>query len=194
MKTIVYPLFAKLEFYVNCDIIYYDIVNLLYRLPDSTFFGVTYISHTTIKILGGISMKRMKTKIALTFVIVVIVGIIINGLIHVLTSQGNFITLDVIIRGIFCGIFYLSYIWSLTRRHPILTFTCIIIILAVLLLGIFLLIPTTFEVLKQTPVDYFESVLRDIASVIFYIVMYLIATYQAKKLIKEKNSYLEAKD
>ncbi len=65
-------------------------------------------------------MKRMELKITLTFVIMLIVGIIINGIYNVITTNSNFFTCEVVAGGFLMALVYLGYIWISTRRHQLL--------------------------------------------------------------------------
>ena len=66
-------------------------------------------------------MKRMESKIALTFAIMFVVGFIINGIYSVITMEANFFTFEVMADAIFAALFYLFYVWIYSRKHKLLT-------------------------------------------------------------------------
>lgn len=62
-------------------------------------------------------MKRMELEITLTFIIMSIVGIIINGFYFGIAMNSNFLNFDAIAYGIAMALVYLVCIWIFTRRH-----------------------------------------------------------------------------
>lgn len=62
-------------------------------------------------------MKRTVLEITLTFIIMSVVGIIINGLFAIAITL-NFLTFDVVAYGIAMALVYLVYIWIYTQDSP----------------------------------------------------------------------------
>lgn len=62
-------------------------------------------------------MKRTVLEITLTFIIMSVVGIIINGLFGMAITS-NFLTFDVVAYGIAMALVYLVYIWIYTQDSP----------------------------------------------------------------------------
>lgn len=130
-------------------------------------------------------MKRMESKIALTFAIMFVVGFIINGIYSVITMGANFFTFEVMSDAIFAALFYLFYVWIYSRKHKLLT------IMGVVCIGLMLLF-AEFSV---------EGVAGSLSGwnwkttvmLIYYITASGIADYQANKLLEESKETVNIK-
>ena len=122
-------------------------------------------------------MKRMELHIALTFAIMFVVGVIINGIESVVSLQSSFITCAVLAKGLFAALTYLLCVWINTRRHPLLT--CI---------GIFgIVLMADFVAFSNVSVASISIGWnwKSIVMMIYYIIAGLIASYQGEKLLEE---------
>ena len=133
-------------------------------------------------------MKKMESKIALTFVIVFVVGIIINGLYNVISMNASFFSFEVLVIAMLSALVYMLYIWIFTRRHKTLA------LIGVSSSGLlFLLLGCSFNDVALS----FESIAtsfgtwRDIVMIIYFAIVSFIAEYQAKKLLKEDKMNFE---
>lgn len=130
-------------------------------------------------------MKRMESKIALTFAIMFVVGFIINGIYSVITMEANFFTFEVMSDAIFAALFYLFYVWIYSRKHKLLT------IMGVVCIGLMLLF-AEFSVEgvagSLSGWDWKTTVM-----LIYYITASGIADYQANKLLEESKETVNIK-
>lgn len=60
-------------------------------------------------------MKRMELKISLTFAIMFVIGVVINGIYSVTAMDSSFFTFDVVASGLLYAMFFLLYIYILTQ-------------------------------------------------------------------------------
>ena len=56
-------------------------------------------------------MKRMELKISLTFAIMFVIGVVINGIYSVTAMDSSFFTFDVVASGLLYAMFFLLYIY-----------------------------------------------------------------------------------
>ena len=121
-------------------------------------------------------MKRMEIKITVTFAIMFVVGVIINGIYDVISTNSNFFTFEVVAKGFVMALVYLAYIWINTRRHQMLVnlgiFSCCCLVL--------MLKRNSFEELVVSGWNWYSTILC-----IYFVVAYPIARYQGKKLLIE---------
>ena len=59
-------------------------------------------------------VKRMELHITITFAIMFVVGVIINGLYSVISMKSNFFTFQVMAKGVIAALVYLVYVWIST--------------------------------------------------------------------------------
>lgn len=123
-------------------------------------------------------MKRMESKIALTYVIMFVLAVIINGIYSVVSSHSGFFTLEVIANGLFTALVYLAYIWINTRRHRVLTFIGVV---SIGLLSFIFVVLFSEEFLGKFSDWNWKSGIM----VIYYIIASQISSYQSKKLLEE---------
>lgn len=129
-------------------------------------------------------MKRMKmeTKIAITFFVMFIAGVVINGIYSVVSMNSGFFTLDVLTYGLIFAMIYLFYIWVETRKHKMLSLIgvgCIFLIM-------------TFATIPYTEKSNFNWNWFQIIELIWCFVSAGIASYQSEKLLKEENETIES--
>lgn len=121
-------------------------------------------------------MKQMEIKITVTFAIMFVVGIIINGIYDVTSTNSNFFTLEVVAKGFVMALIYLAYIWINTRRHQMLAtlgiFSCCCLAL--------MLKRNSFEELVFSGWNWYSTIVC-----IYYVIAYPIARYQGEKLLIE---------
>ena len=125
-------------------------------------------------------MKRMdeEAKIAVTFVLFAFIGIIINGCYSVISLEESFLSFEVIGNGLITALAYLMYIWIHTRRHKVLAIMGVC--------GIALIILCFLEK-STTPIALnWKDTLFTIIYLATYVVAYVVASYQAKKLLEEE--------
>jgi hypothetical protein len=131
-----------------------------------------------------LKMKRMELKIALTSVIVFIVGVIIRGIYSVIFKQSAFITIEVIENSGFDVIAYLLLIWIgiwlLTRRYKLLTW---LLVLSIFFIGICDSISSGNVSSQIETLGWYNIIIFPIKGVVFGI----IAGYQVEKLLEEDN-------
>lgn len=124
-------------------------------------------------------MKKIESQITLTFVIMFIVGFIVNGLLDVIYLGKNFFSFGVMSKAILTALFYLMYVWIYTRRYIKLVFLGILGIYFMLMFAFFSLEGVTFS----------DWVLKDTVTIIVTAVIYLFASFiafdQAGKLLEE---------
>lgn len=130
-------------------------------------------------------MKRMESKIALTFVIMFVVGFIVNGLYSVISLGENFFSFGVMTKGMFTALMYLMYVWIYTRRHRMLAVMGVVGIVLMIMFGEFSSegIANTFSV----------WVWKDTVMMIVYLAAAFIADYQADKLLEEDKEQVNIK-
>ena len=122
-------------------------------------------------------MKRMELHITITFAIMFVVGVIINGLYSVISMKSNFFTFEVMAKGVIAALVYLVYVWISTRRHKLLA--CIGVI-GIGLVVIFASFSSEGVVGTYSSWNWKETVM-----LICYVIAFQIAKYQSKKLIEE---------
>ena len=124
-------------------------------------------------------MKKIESQITLTFVIMFIVGFIVNGLLDVIYLGKNFFSFGVMSKAILTALIYLMYVWIYTRRYIKLVFLGIFGICFMLMFAFFSLEGVTFS----------DWVLKDTVTIIVRAVIYLFASFiafdQAGKLLEE---------
>lgn len=122
-------------------------------------------------------MKRMKSKIALTFAIIFVVCFIVNGLYSVIFLGEDFFSFGAMRNGMIVALWYFMYIWIQTRRHRMLAMISVTGITFMIL----------FAVSPEGVVNLFRSwTLEYTVMAIEYVVVYSIAEYQvATSLLEE---------
>lgn len=128
-------------------------------------------------------MKRMELQISLTFVIMCVVGIILSGIISVISGKTGFITNEVLVYGISAGLMYLGFIWIWASRHLFLALVSTIAIELVILQIILL----CKNIAGVSVVFDAWNLLQNIVLAINCVIGILISKYQAKKLLEEDN-------
>lgn len=123
-------------------------------------------------------MKRMELKIALTFATVFVVTLIINGIYSATTLKGDFLSAKVLATSLYHALPYLVLIWIFIGHHKWLR---LLVCSIALLLMNFLSYDSGYY-----PFRYSEFGWIDIAITVVYIVISIIASRQAKKLLKEE--------
>lgn len=122
-------------------------------------------------------MKRMELKITLTFAIMFVVGVIINGLHSVISMDSNFFTFAVMANAMVAALVYLGYVWINTRRHKLLT------LIGVLGIGLMVLF-ASFS--SDGVTGTFSSWnWKDTVMIVYYFIAYEIASRQGEKLLEE---------
>ena len=122
-------------------------------------------------------MKRMELKISLTFAIMFVIGVVINGIYSVTSMDSIFFTFDVVASGLLYAMFFLLYIYINTRRHQLLAWLGLLSISVLLLLIIF-----SSEGVSGT---FSGWNWKNTISCVCYIVAYIIASHQGEELLKE---------
>ena len=122
-------------------------------------------------------MKRMELKISLTFAIMFVIGVVINGIYSVTAMDSSFFTFDVVASGLLYAMFFLLYIYINTRRHQLLAWLGLLSISGLLLLIIF-----SSEGVSGT---FSGWNWKDTISCVYYIIAYIIASHQGEELLKE---------
>lgn len=122
-------------------------------------------------------MKRMKSRIAITFVIIFVVGVLINGLNNIISLKTNLVTFDALVDAMQIALAYLMYIWMYTTKHQRLVFVGATVVL------IFLI----FFVYAAGVADELISSLNlfSFIKLIYYCIAASIANYQANQLIED---------
>lgn len=121
-------------------------------------------------------MKRMELQITLTFAIMLIVGIMINGFHSVISMNSNFFNSKVVIHGFLMAVFYLGYIWINTRRYQLLITLGVCICVLILMLTV--LSPEEVTVTFSSW-NWYTTILC-----LYFIGAYRIANYQSKKILE----------
>ena len=122
-------------------------------------------------------MKKMEQKIALTFVIMFVVSLIINGIHSIITMESNFITFEVMTTALIDAIAYLVYIWIISRRHRLLAFIGALAICLVVLFAYFSSVGSS---------DLFSGWdWKGTVMCIYYMIAAIISVYQGEKLLEE---------
>ena len=127
-------------------------------------------------------MKRMELEITLTFIIMSIVGIIINGFCFGIAMNSNFLNFDAIAYGIAMALVYLVFIWIFTRRHQWLaslgffSFCLMLMLIAFSSCGV--------AILSNYSNWYY------ICLFIYFIITGQIAKYHGQKLLEEDEKNL----
>lgn len=125
-------------------------------------------------------MKRMEMKIALTSLIMLVIGVVINGIYSVVSMNSSFFTFEVLASGFVSALFYLFYIWINTIRHKILA------VIGITYFGLmFIFMSSSFE---EVASSFSNWNWRDTIMSIFFIASYQIASYQGNKLLEEDNN------
>ena len=127
-------------------------------------------------------MKRMELHITITFAIMFVVGVIINGLYSVISIKSNFFTFEVMTKGVIAALVYLGYVWINTRKHKLLADIGVIGIALVYLFASF-----SSEGVVGT---YSSWNWKETVMLICYVIAFQIANYQSKKLIEEDKETL----
>ena len=122
-------------------------------------------------------MKRMESRIVITFAIMFVVGVCLSGLYSVISMQSNFFTFAVIAKGLIDALMYLIYVWMNSRRHKVLAY------IGFFGLGfVILFISFSSEGVAGTfsNWNWYNTVMC-----VEYSVAFLIAIYQGEKLLEE---------
>ena len=130
-------------------------------------------------------MKRMELKISLTFAIMFVIGVVINGIYSVTALASSFFTFDVLASGLLGAMFFLLYIWINTRRHQLLA-----------RLGLFsIIVLLSFIIFSSEGVSGTFSGWnwKDTISCVYYIVAYIISIHQGEELLKEDKETINIK-
>ena len=117
-------------------------------------------------------MKRMEKVIALTFAIIFVVSMVINGIYSVTTLEAGFFTKQVFAEALLWALTYLFYVWCFSRKHQLLTWLGLLCIAFV-------------AVLTGYASTYNELISFDIITLICFTTMAIIGKYHSKKLLKE---------
>lgn len=130
-------------------------------------------------------MKRMKmeTKIAITFFVMFIAGVAINGIYSVVSMNSSFFTFDVLKIGFIFAVLYLCYIWICTRRHTLLAiigWNCI--------WGMIYFFGLSDNLFGNWNLNLIYIGVK----YIYDIVAIIIAFYQSEKLLEEDNATIES--
>lgn len=124
-----------------------------------------------------LKMKRMELKISLTFAIMFVIGVIINGIYSVTAMDSSFFTFDVAASGLCYAICFLMYIYFKTRRHQLL------VCLGLFSISVFLLFITfSSEGVSGT---FSSWSWKDTIFCEYCIIAYIIASHQEEELLKE---------
>lgn len=127
---------------------------------------------------------EMETKIAVTFVIVAVVGIIIGGILNVIGKTGNFISFDGVACGAILGMFHLGVIFRMLRfnirRYKLLVTIAIIDFV----IGC---ICVTLDITSKTWDEFFSTTNcgGTFCIIITMIIVSIIAVYQSRRLLEE---------
>ena len=122
-------------------------------------------------------MKRMELKITLTFAIMFVVGVIINGLYSVISLGESFFSFVVMASAMLSALFYLVYIWINTRRHKYIA------LLGLFCIGLFVIFASYSS---EGSAGAFSSWnWKDTVMIVYYVISYEIACWQGKKLLEE---------
>lgn len=128
-------------------------------------------------------MKRMELRIAVTFAIMFVVGVIINGLYNVISMGESFFTWGVMANALIYALVYLGWIWLHTRRHQLLA--------SLGVLGIcFMILFIAFDAEGGIAATYSSFNWRSIFTMIYCIATSHLADYQGKKLREEEKETL----
>lgn len=130
-------------------------------------------------------MKRMELEISLTFAIMFVIGVIINGIYSVVVLASSFFSFNVLANGLWGAMCFLLYIWINTRRYQLLTLLGLISII-VLLLFIFF----SSEGVSGT---FSGWNWKDTIDCVYYIIAYIIAIYQGEELLEEDKENINIK-
>ena len=123
-------------------------------------------------------MKGMKLYIAFTFVIVVGITIIMNGLFR----KFNFFTFEAISSGLSVGITYICYVWINSRQHKLRARIAIIETCITILFVLFLLFAGEEALSKEMAFSDWDWIMC-----VIYIIACGIASHQGKKLLETPN-------
>ena len=128
-------------------------------------------------------MKRMESKIALTFAIMFAITFIVNGLYSVVSLGESFFSIGAMIAGMRVALFYLTWIWVDTRRYKLLA---AIGVLSITLMTEFVFAELASEDIVNTVNSWmWKGTAMIIVYLIVCVVAVFIADYQADKLLKE---------
>lgn len=122
-------------------------------------------------------MKRMESKIALTFAIMFVVGFIVNGLYSVISLGESFFSFGVMAKGMMVALIYLMYVWIYTRRHRKLAVMGV--------LGIAFMIMFAGFASEGVANTFSGWVWKDTVMTVVYLAEAFIADHQADKLLEE---------
>lgn len=128
-------------------------------------------------------MKRMESKIALTFAIMFIVGVIINGIYMAIFDDLNPITVkEVLVLGLFMALLYIVFVWINTRRHQMLILIGVTCCALVAVLCLSSLVGGAGVVFSSFSNNWKQCMIWGI----YGIISSQIASYQGRKLLEEK--------
>ena len=130
-------------------------------------------------------MKRMESKIALTFAIMFVVGFIVNGLYSVISLGENFFSFGVMAKGMLTALMYLMYVWVYTRRHRTLAVMGVV--------GIALMIMFAGFSSEGVANTFSGWVWKDTVMMVVYLAAAFIADHQADKLLEESKEQVNIK-
>ena len=119
----------------------------------------------------------MKSRIAITFVIMFVVGVLINGLNNIISLKVDFVTFDALADATLMALFYLMYIWMYTRKHQMLVFSGLTGVLIFLIFFVYTA-GAADELISSLNLFYFIKL-------IYYCIAASIANYQANQLLIE---------
>lgn len=122
-------------------------------------------------------MKRMESKIVLTFAIMFVVGFIINGLYSVISLGESFFSFGIMAKGMLTALMYLMYVWIYTRRHRTLAVMGVVSIALMVMFAGF-----SSEGVANT---FSGWVWKDTVMSVVYVVAAFIADHQVDKLLEE---------
>ena len=131
-------------------------------------------------------MKRMESRIALTFAIMFVVGVIVNGLYSVISNGEGFFTWGVMANAMIYALAYMGCIWMHTRKHRLLT--------SLGILGIcFMLLFIIYDSEGGFAAAHSSFNWRSIVTWVYCIATSLLAEHQGKKLREEERGNINIK-
>lgn len=130
-------------------------------------------------------MKRMESKIVLTFAIMFVVGFIVNGLYSVISLGESFFSFGIMAKGMLTALMYLMYVWVYTRRHRTLAVMGVVSIALMVMFAGF-----SSEGVANT---FSGWVWKDTVMTVVYVVAAFIADHQADKLLEESKEHVNIK-
>ena len=131
-------------------------------------------------------MKRMESRIALTFAIMFVVGVIVNGLYSVISKGEGFFTWGMMANALIYALSYLGWIWLHTRRHKLLASLGALSIC-------FMILFIAFDAEGGIAATYSSFDWRSIFTMIYCIATSCLADYQGKELLEEDRKNIKIK-